>query len=223
MRSRRSGCLWPKRLWGRSSTSDPSSNATIQALGRPAGPDWMEGRGTGPVLLGQKVECRSVLGVWHMGSRCARTSFMPAGELPTSLLVRIETFVTRGDRVLLVARTAAPLTGDVLPTGLEPACLVVLEERIRPMPATTIDYLKSQGIEIKVLSGDDPRTVGSIAARVGIPGSATPVDARDLPDDPTALADGRRSDVDLRPSAARSEAGDRLGAPGQRPRRRHDR
>ena len=109
-------------------------------------------------------------------------------ELPTSLSERIEAFATRGGRVLLVARSPKPLIGEVLPEVLEPVGLVVLEEQIRPEAGTTIDYLLAQGVHVKVLSGDDPRTVASISERVGIPGSAKSVDARELPDDQTRLA-----------------------------------
>jgi cation-transporting ATPase E len=42
---------------------------------------------------------------------------------------------------------------------------------------------------VKVISGDDPRTVGAIADRVGLPRAHDPVDARSLPTDPEALAD----------------------------------
>jgi cation-transporting ATPase E len=167
---------------------DPSSNATLQALAAL------------PVRSGWKAEVRvpfssvrkwsaaqfSGFGTWVLG---APDVVMPGGGLPATLLARIETFVVRGDRVLLVAHTSEPLTGDVLPAGLEPACLVLLEERIRVDAADTIAYLVSQGIEIKVLSGDDPRTVSSIARRVGIPGATSPVDARELPEDPIALAE----------------------------------
>ena len=167
---------------------DPSSNATMQALDALPVPSGWRAEERVPFSSARKWSAAqfSGFGTWVLG---APDVIMPGGDLPTSLLVRIETFVTRGDRVLLAARTSAPLTGDVLPSGLEPACLVVLEERIRDDAATTIEYLKSQGIEIKVLSGDDQRTVGSIAARVGIEGAASPVDARELPDEPTALAD----------------------------------
>ncbi len=74
------------------------------------------------------------------------------------------------------------------PEGLEPSCLVVLEERIRPDARATIEYLVSQGVVVKVLSGDDPRTVAAVADKVGIPGWVTAVDAWDLPDEPTRLA-----------------------------------
>jgi cation-transporting ATPase E len=44
-------------------------------------------------------------------------------------------------------------------------------------------------VTVKVVSGDDPRTVGAVAARVGIAAADSPRDARDLPDDPDELAD----------------------------------
>jgi cation-transporting ATPase E len=66
---------------------------------------------------------------------------------------------------------------------------VVIEERVRANARATLDYFASQEVTVKVLSGDDPRTVGAVAARVGITASDDPLDARDLPDDPDELAD----------------------------------
>jgi magnesium-transporting ATPase (P-type) len=45
----------------------------------------------------------------------------------------------------------------------------------------------AQGLALKVISGDSPHTVGAVAARVGVPRSGDPVDARDLPEDRGAL------------------------------------
>ena len=94
-----------------------------------------------------------------------------------------------GRRVLLLARAPAGLSGDTLPAGLEPAALVVLEDRIRPQAAATIAYFRAQGVALKVLSGDDPRTAGAIAGRLDLPGASAPVDARRLPDDQAQLAE----------------------------------
>ena len=167
---------------------DPSSNATLQALAALPVPSGWTAEVRVPFSSARKWSGAQFAGfdTWVLG---APDVVMPDSSLPASLLTRIEAFVTRGDRVLLVARTSEPLSGGVLPAGLEPAGLVVLEERIRVDAAATIEYLVSQGIAIKVLSGDDPRTVGSIARRVGIPGAASAFDARELPDDPTALAE----------------------------------
>jgi cation-transporting P-type ATPase E len=47
--------------------------------------------------------------------------------------------------------------------------LVVLAEELRPNVGDTIAFLLGQGIEVKVLSGDNPKTVAAIARDVGIP------------------------------------------------------
>ncbi len=94
----------------------------------------------------------------------------------------------RGRRVLLLARTHGEPSGDGAPAG-QPVALVVIEERIRENARSTLDYFASQDVTVKVVSGDDPRTVGAVAARVGLGGAQSPRDARDLPGDPDELAD----------------------------------
>jgi cation-transporting ATPase E len=97
--------------------------------------------------------------------------------------------------VLVLARSASAIEGSNLPGLLRASGIVVLSEQLRPDAAETVQYLLSQGIAIKVISGDDPRTVASVAARVGIPLVGEPCDARQLPDDQPALAElvGRTS------------------------------
>ena len=66
----------------------------------------------------------------------------------------------RGRRVLLLARTEGAPSGDGAPAG-QPVALVVIEERIRENARSTLDYFASQDVTVKVVSGDDPRTVGA--------------------------------------------------------------
>src|SRR6185312_3340720 len=61
--------------------------------------------------------------------------------------------------------------------ALRPVALVVLAERLREDAAEVLGYFAEEGVEVKVISGDNPRTV------------AAAVDARSLPEDPDALAD----------------------------------
>jgi cation-transporting ATPase E/undecaprenyl-diphosphatase len=63
--------------------------------------------------------------------------------------------------------------------------LVLLSEDLRPETRETVAWLQSQGVELKVLSGDRPETVASIAHDAGIAGSAT--DASQLPKDEEEL------------------------------------
>src|SRR5207248_3107282 len=58
----------------------------------------------------------------------------------------------------------------------------VLEEKVRPDASDTLAYFADQGVAVKVISGDNPSTVGAIAARVGVTGADRPLDARELPD-----------------------------------------
>jgi cation-transporting P-type ATPase E len=79
----------------------------------------------------------------------------------------------------------------MLPTALRPVTLVVLAEHVREDAAEVLAYFTTQGVALKVISGDNPRTVGVVAASVGVPGvagAADAVDARTLPEDPDALA-----------------------------------
>src|SRR5690606_4834684 len=61
-----------------------------------------------------------------------------------------------------------PATGhravQEVPAGV-PVAVVAIEEVVRPTAPDTLAYLAAQGVEVKVVSGDDPRTVGAVAAR----------------------------------------------------------
>ena len=69
----------------------------------------------------------------------------------------------------------------MLPGELEPVALVVLADRVRTDAADTLRYFAEQQVQVKVLSGDAPATVGAIAAGLGLDGASAPVDARTLP------------------------------------------
>ena len=106
---------------------------------------------------------------------------LPLGDLE----VLAEQEARAGRRVLALARTAAsfPAGDPALPSRLEPLGLVVLAERLREHALETVEFFRSQGVTLKVLSGDRPETVAAIAADVGIPVDGGPVDGRALPAD----------------------------------------
>ncbi len=98
-----------------------------------------------------------------------------------------------GARVLLLAKSTAtnPAAGPSADLGtgpLVPVALVAIDQRLRSDAAETVRYFLEQGVTIKVISGDNPVTVGVIAAQAGIPLAEFPVDGRDLPDDKEQLA-----------------------------------
>lgn len=120
--------------------------------------------------------CRTVDGEsWVLG---AGSYLFPAGW---TLEDKAAELAQRGLRVLCVGVSAHDFgPQDTLPQGLRPAGLVVLSDTLRPGAADTVAYFKSQGVTLKLISGDDPRTVRAIAARVGIEGAERWVDASTL-------------------------------------------
>jgi magnesium-transporting ATPase (P-type) len=99
-----------------------------------------------------------------------------------------------GRRVLALGRSEELLPGEEseprFPDDVRPLGLVLLAERLRPNAAETVGFFTAQGVELKVLSGDAPATVGAIARDAGVPGSAPPLDGEALPSEPAALREG---------------------------------
>ena len=124
-------------------------------------------------------------GTWVLGA----PEVLLDGAAPDNpVLKRVTALAELGSRVLLLSRSDATLKDETLPSDLRPAALVILEEKVRPDAATTLRYFDEQGVSIKVISGDNPDTVASVAARAGVGSIGEPVDARQLPKDLKDLA-----------------------------------
>ncbi len=127
------------------------------------------------------------------GSLDGRGYLLGAPELfPLGLLAeRARVEAARGRRVLAFAATRSPLAPDLAakgpPPGVTTLGLVILAERLRPDTQDTVAYFQREGVELKVISGDDPETAAAIARDAGIQTGA-PLDGRELPEDPTELA-----------------------------------
>ena len=83
-------------------------------------------------------------------------------------------------RVLVVARVDGFTPDGDMVGEAEPVGFVTIRDEIRTSAAETIGYFNEQGVTLNVISGDDPRTVSSIARVVGIPGADAYVDATTL-------------------------------------------
>jgi magnesium-transporting ATPase (P-type) len=96
-----------------------------------------------------------------------------------------------GRRVLALGRSASLLpTADSepeFPDDVRALGLVVLAERLRDNAPETVAFFAEQGVDLKVLSGDAPATVGAIARDAGVPGTAPALDGEALPSDELAL------------------------------------
>lgn len=81
---------------------------------------------------------------------------------------KVERFAKQGCRVLVLGHTNLKIRNDELPRAVRPVALIVIQDHIRDDAADTINFFKQNGVDIKVISGDNPETVSKIAERVGI-------------------------------------------------------
>ena len=168
--------------------SDPNPNATQKALqtAYTTKPGWTTS-GSVAFSSARKWSASSFgeNGTWIFG---APEMVLQVGQYDV-ISQSVETAADDGKRVLLLATCPQPLAGETLPTDLRPVALVLLEDQIRPDAEETLTFFAAQGVTLKVISGDNPRTVGAVGRRVGLDGADRLLDARELPDDQEELAD----------------------------------
>ena len=102
------------------------------------------------------------------------------GDRYEELRETVEEWSGRGYRVLLIAQYAAELQEILEPGKLHPLALIMLSNQIRPEAPDTFAYFAAQGVEIKVISGDNPITVSEVAHRAGIANAEHWVDTTQL-------------------------------------------
>lgn len=110
--------------------------------------------------------------------------------LPPGLAAKLEEETAAGRRVVAFGQAQAALPEDPAsepPPRLAPLALVVLEETLREDAAATIEFIRSEEVDLKLISGDAAATVTAVAYAVGIDRAAGVVEGPDLPEDPDEL------------------------------------
>jgi cation-transporting ATPase E len=111
--------------------------------------------------------------------------------LPPELAARLDREASQGRRVIAFGEAPAGLPADPAgqpPPRLEPRALVVLEETLRPDAAETIEFMRNEDVDLKLISGDARQTVTAVAYALGVDPAAGVIEGPDLPDDRAALA-----------------------------------
>ena len=112
-------------------------------------------------------------------------------SLPQKLQRALAEQTAAGRRVVAFGEVRGGLPADPStspPPTLEPRALVVLEETMRPDARETVDFMREQEVDLKVISGDARETVAAVAQSLGIGAEAGIVEGADLPEDPERLA-----------------------------------
>jgi cation-transporting ATPase E len=90
----------------------------------------------------------------------------PSGKEP--FFKTVDKYASAGYRVICLAHAAGELKDQKLPSGISCLALLVFADNIRPEAPETFRYFANEGVTLKVISGDDPATVSTVAAKAGI-------------------------------------------------------
>lgn len=98
----------------------------------------------------------------------------------------VSEYAMQGFRVLVLVSTDEELKDSQMDTSrMQLIALIVLSDKIRSTASATFDYFEKQGVQLKVISGDNPLTVSKVAERAGLKNAEKYVDASvdlDTPD-----------------------------------------
>jgi cation-transporting ATPase E len=155
--------------------NDPDANATARCLqGVFTGHESLEHTASVPFTSAQKWSSFTFKnqGTWTLGA----PEFV-LDKKHTAVLDRAATLAATGRRTLVLANEGNPIA------------LVTFRERIRSDAAQTVAYFLEQGVSIRIISGDNPKTVTAVARDAGVQFDGEGFDARDLPENIEELAE----------------------------------
>lgn len=176
--------------------ADPAANATARCLRDPYPVSAPAAAGSViPFSSARKWSAVSFSdgpsGSWVLGA--PEMVFPEETGVGTELGSLVAELAATGRRTLVLGHSPHPITheqaeAERIPDDLVPIVVLTFREQVRPDAAQTLSYFREQGVGIRVISGDNPRTVAAIAREVGVD-APEGFDARQLPEDDEALAD----------------------------------
>ena len=126
-------------------------------------------------------------GVLALGApEALQPGLLPPARTDGDYRAQAAAWTAQGLRVLLLASRSepAPLYGadgePRLPGGLLPLGLVAISDELRPEAGATLQGFAAAGVQLKLISGDDPQTVAALARQAGLPPDLTVVSGADL-------------------------------------------
>ena len=94
-----------------------------------------------------------------------------------AVLEKIAEYASQGLRVLTIAHSPNEMTDYTLAEDFEIVGFVFMTDVVRKNAPDILGYFEEQGVDLKVISGDDPVTVAAIAARAGLKDADKYIDA----------------------------------------------
>lgn len=113
------------------------------------------------------------LGTVYLG---APEKLVSSDRMPKEILQAQE----NGFRTLMIAIAENQSLDEANLLQLKPIAIIEIDDPIRQNANETLAYLKNEGIDLKVISGDNPVTVSNIARRAGLPSYESYIDLSKL-------------------------------------------
>lgn len=185
-----------ERVLGRFAASAGERNRTLEVIADafPAEPQRVVGevpfssqwKWSGLTLAGELGQRSFVIG--------APDVLIESGALtlPQQMQETLEAESAAGRRVIAFGEASAGLPADPerqAAPKLEPRALIVLEETLRPDAGETLEFMRTQDVDLKLISGDARQTVTAVAKALGVPADAGVIEGPDLPEEPSALTE----------------------------------
>lgn len=161
-------------------TALDDNNATAQAIREFAGQREAAVSHTIPFSSDRKAS-----GVEFADGNCfiiGAYSFVQQNTDP-QIQAKIDSYAEQGMRVIVLAH--ASHLSDTLKGNHRILALICIQDVLREDIKETLDYFEDQGVDIKIISGDDPLTVTALAKKAGVRGR--PVDMSKVKDIPKAV------------------------------------
>lgn len=115
-------------------------------------------------------------GAWVMGA-----PEIILGDRYSEYSDMIEKEASKGKRILLLAKVEQKSLKLGIGKKVNEAAIILIEDVIRKEAPEVLKYFEEEGVNVKVISGDNPVTVSAVAMRAGVEGSDKYIDARKLP------------------------------------------
>ncbi|MDO8490041.1 MAG: HAD-IC family P-type ATPase [bacterium] len=122
-------------------------------------------------------------GTWVLG---APEVLLERIDQPDEVRMTFTHIAESGARVLLLAATDKEITAESLPS-LKAIAFVLIREHVRDDAPEILSFFKAQGVQMKVISGDNLLTVSAVARQAGLDNASQSIDARTMPEDSEAL------------------------------------
>ncbi|MFZ0531090.1 MAG: HAD-IC family P-type ATPase [Propionicimonas sp.] len=174
-----------RRVLAQLAAGDPRPNASIQALAHelPLAEEAWPVSAMAPFTSAKKWSGMSFAehGNWLVG---APDVLAPPESAAAATAEQIG---ASGRRVLLLAESDRPVDALGAPGVVTPRALLVLEQKVRPEAAGTLAFFAEQNVDVKIISGDNAKSVGAVTGSLGL-ATGEVVDARTLPEDADEFA-----------------------------------